>query len=340
VNLSGNRWSANLTLALVALLAAASAQAQEAAEAKLDPRLEEIFAGGAPETVADLRLMQDHVMRLTQRLQKYTVGVRVGPAHGSGVVVKDGYVLTAGHVIGQPNRDAVFILHDGTVTRGKTLGLNAELDSGLMKLNDTASYEGAQIGDSSKLKKGQWVLALGHPGGFETGRRPVLRMGRILDIDDDAIQTDCTLVGGDSGGPLFDMQGQVVAIHSRIGQNLTANLHVPIAEYQQNWNRLVAGESWGFPIGSTGPYIGVVADQDSREARIAEVFPESPAAEAGILPGDVIVKFGGEEVPDFPALARQVQAHRPGEKVKVEVRRLTDGEEKTLELELEIGRKE
>jgi serine protease Do len=311
------------------------------AEAALDPRLEKIFAGDAPETVADLRAMQDHVLRLTERLQKCTVGVRVGPAHGSGVIVKDGYVLTAGHVIGHPNRDAVFILHDGKILRGKTLGMNAEIDSGLMKLNDDASeYEAVEIGDSSKLKKGQWVLALGHPGGFETGRRPVLRMGRILDIDDDAIQTDCTLVGGDSGGPLFDMQGRVIAIHSRIGQYLTANLHVPVATYQESWDRLVAGESWGLPIGSTGPYIGVAADPDSREARIAEIFADSPAAKAGIMVGDIIVKFGGEKIEDFPALARQVQAHRPGEKVKVEVRRFMDGEEKTVELELEIGRKE
>jgi serine protease Do len=307
---------------------------------QLDPRLEEIFAGGAPESVADLRAMQEHVLRLTQRLQKSTVGVRVGPAHGSGVLVKDGLVLTAGHVVGQPNRDTIFILHDGTILRGKTLGMNAEIDSGMMKLEDAGSVEPAEIGDSSKLKKGQWVLALGHPGGFETGRRPVLRMGRILDIDDDAIQTDCTLVGGDSGGPLFDMHGRVIAVHSRIGQNLTANLHVPVASYEESWDRLVAGEAWGHPIGSTGPYIGVTGDQDSSEARIAEVFPDSPAAEAGIMPGDVIVKFGDQEISDFPALARQVQAHRPGQKVKLEVRRLVEGEEKTVEVELKIGRKE
>jgi serine protease Do len=315
--------------------------AQEgSAEATLDPRLERIFSGGSPESLADLRAMQDHVLRLTERLQKSTVGVRVGPAHGSGVIVNDGFVLTAGHVIGQPNRNAVFILHNGMEVRGKTLGMNAQLDSGLMKLDGATDYEAAEIGDSTKLKRGQWVLALGHPGGFETGRRPVLRMGRILNIGDDAIQTDCTLVGGDSGGPLFDMQGRVIAIHSRIGQNLTANLHVPIAEYQENWDRLVAGEAWGFPIGSTGPYIGVTGDPDSREARIAQVFPDSPAAQAGIIPGDVIVTFAGQEIADFPALARQVQAQRPGRTVKVEVRRSVAGEEKTVELELKIGRKE
>jgi serine protease Do len=309
-------------------------------EGPLDPRLQRVFAGGAPESVADLRAMQEHVLRLTERLQKSTVGVRVGPAHGSGVIVKDGYVLTAGHVVGLPKRDASFVLYDGRMVRGRTLGMNAEIDSGMMRLNDPGDLPAVELGDSSTLKKGQWVLALGHPGGYETGRRPVLRMGRILDIEDDLIRTDCTLVGGDSGGPLFDMQGRVIAIHSRIGQYLTANIHVPVNAYKESWDRLAAGEAWGVPLASNGPYIGVGADPDSREARVAEVHEDSPAAKAGIKVGDVIVKFGGQDIADFPALARQVQAQRPGDKVQVEVRRQMDGAEKTVELELEIGRRE
>jgi serine protease Do len=318
---------------------AAAAKSDNPQERPLDPRLQRILNGGAPESVADLRAMQEHVLRLTERLQKSTVGVRVGPAHGSGVVIKDGYVLTAGHVVGLPNRQAAFVLFDGRVVRGKTLGMNAEIDSGLMKINEAPDVPVVEMGDSSKLKKGQWVLALGHPGGYETGRRPVLRMGRILDIEDDLIRTDCTLVGGDSGGPLFDMEGKVIAIHSRIGEYLTANIHVPVNTYKESWDRLAAGEAWGVPLASSA-YIGVGADPDSSEARIAEVYEDSPAEKAGIKIGDVIVKFDGREIADFPALARQVQAQRPGDKVKVEVRRQVDGEEKIVELELEIGRRE
>ncbi len=318
----------------------ASAQEANAEIPTLDPRLQRIFDGGAPETVADLRAMQDHVQRLIDRLQKSTVGVRVGPAHGSGVIVKDNYVLTAGHVNGQPDRGAIFILHDGTAVRGRTLGMDASIDSGLMEITDQGDFPAVEMGDSSKLKRGQWVLALGHPGGFESGRRPVLRLGRILDVEDDAIRTDCTLVGGDSGGPLFDMQGRVIAIHSRIGGPLTANIHVPVNVYKENWDRLAAGEAWGVPLGSGGPYIGVMGDPDSQEARIVQVYSGSPAEKAGVQVGDVIVKFGGETVTNFASLARRVQGTRPGQKVKVEVRRLVDGQETTVELEIEIGRRE
>ncbi len=315
-------------------------EANAAKTTTLDPRLQKIFDGGAPETVADLRAMQDHVQRLIDRLQKSTVGVRVGPAHGSGVIIKDNYVLTAGHVNGQPGRDAVFILQDGTAVRGRTLGMNASIDSGLMEITDQGDFPAVEMGDSSKLKRGQWVLALGHPGGYESGRRPVLRLGRILDVEDDAIRTDCTLVGGDSGGPLFDMQGRVIAIHSRIGGPLTANIHVPIKTYQDSWDRLAASESWGFPIGSSGPYIGVMGDPDSQEARIVQVYPDSPAQKADIQVGDVIVKFGDKAITDFASLARQVQNTQPGEKVKMAVRRKVDGEDKTVELEIEIGHRE
>lgn len=325
-----------IVIGLAPLFAAPSAYLC-ADDIALDPRLQKIFEGGAPESVADLRAMQDHVLRLTEKLQKSTVGVRVGPAHGSGVIIKDRYVLTAGHVIGQPRRDAALIMHDGTTVRADTLGLNASIDSGLMRIREEGDWPAVEMGDSTKLKKGQWVLALGHPGGFETGRRPVLRMGRILDIEDDAIQTDCTLVGGDSGGPLFDMQGRVIGIHSRIGGPITANLHVPIATYQDTWDRLVASESWGLPIGSgTGPYLGVMGDPDSQEARIVEVYPDTPAAKAGLKSGDVVLKFDDVRLTDFASLARQVQASRPGQKVKLEVRRQNE----TVVIDLEIGLRE
>ncbi len=180
------------------------------------------------------------------------------------------------------------------------------------------------------------MLALGHPGGYESGRRPVLRMGRILDIEDDEIRTDCTLVGGDSGGPLFDMEGRVIGIHSRIGGPLTANIHVPIQTYQDTWDRLAAGESWGLPLGSSGPYIGVMGDPDAQDARIIEVYPDTPAEKAGIQVGDVIVKFDGRAISDFASLARAVQASRPGSKVKIEVRR----GETTVAVDLEIGQRE
>ena len=144
-------------------------------------------------------------------------------------------------------------------------------------------------------------------------------------------------MGGDSGGPLFDMHGRVIGIHSRIGGSARANLHVPADAYRQSWDRLAKGEAWGQRMRGPrpgGPYVGVVADPRSNRAKILGVQRGSPAEAAGIRPGDVIAKFDGKPVKDFAALAAAVRAKRPGNKVTVEIQR---GDE-TLRLELTIGK--
>jgi S1-C subfamily serine protease len=154
----------------------------------------------------------------------------------------------------------------------------------------------------------------------------------VLRIEDDGITTDCTLVGGDSGGPLFDMNGRIIGIHSRIGNSLAANVHVPVSTYRDHWDRLVKGEAWGSQS-DIGPFIGVVGASDATDARIAHVNPGSPAEAAGIKPGDVITRFNGNPLSDFASLSRAVRQHEPGDRVKVEVRR--DG--RTLQLDLVVG---
>src|SRR5205814_1487472 len=138
------------------------------------------------------------------------------------------------------------------------------------------------------------------------GRKPVVRVGRILSNKSGVMTTDCTLVGGDSGGPLFDMEGKVIGIHSRIGGSLTANMHVPVNTYRDTWDRLAKGEEWGSLFVTGGPYIGVQGVPESDVAKIAEVLADGPAAKAGIKTGDVIVKFDGKEITNFASLSSQV----------------------------------
>jgi serine protease Do len=198
-----------------------------------------------PETVDDLRALEKQVQAVVARVQAATVGVSVGPAQGSGVIIKDGYVLTAGHVSGKPGRDVTIRLPDGRKLKGKTLGNNAGIDSGLIKILDKGTFPTVEMGKSADLKKGDWIISIGHPGGFRATRTPVVRLGRVLSVTGEAVLTDCTLVGGDSGGPLFDLKGRVVGIHSRIGFFITQNYHVPVETYVTTFERLVNGESWG-----------------------------------------------------------------------------------------------
>jgi hypothetical protein len=165
------------------------------------------------------------------------------------IVSEDGTILTAAHVSGNPKQDALVILSGAKKTKGKTLGRNTGIDSGMMKIAENGKYPFAEMGKSSELKVGQWVIEVGHPGGFKENRGPVVRVGRILALHPIAIRTDCTMVGGDSGGPLFDMQGRVIGINSRIGGVITENVHVPIDTFHETWDRLALGESWGGQLG-------------------------------------------------------------------------------------------
>src|SRR5581483_8927426 len=134
-----------------------------------------------PENVQDLRAIQERVKKVMAKVTPATVGIRIGHAAGSGVIInKDGYVLTAGHISGEPDRDAVVILPDGRQLKGKTLGANVSIDSGMIRITDEGEWPFVEMGDSSKLKEGAWCLALGHPEGFRKGRTPVLRLGRVL----------------------------------------------------------------------------------------------------------------------------------------------------------------
>src|SRR4051812_10305395 len=161
-----------------------------------------------PENLDDLKAIENHVKEVLAKVIPCTVGLRVGGASGSGVIIsEDGLILTAGHVSGQPDRDMTVIMPDGKMLKGKTLGGNATIDSGMCRITESGKYPFVEMGKAADMKKGDWCIVTGQPGGFRLGRSPVVRYGRILDLNltrsDAFIRTDNTLVGGDSGGPLF-----------------------------------------------------------------------------------------------------------------------------------------
>lgn len=297
-------------------------------------RLAELLRGESPRTVDDLKLIQTRVHELTKKVIAATVGVQVGPAWGSGVIVsKDGYVLTAAHVSGQPGRDVRFMLADGRVLKGKTLGLYRTLDAGLMKITEEGEYPAVEMARSDELQPNQWCLATGHPGGYQDDRQPVVRLGRVLWNDNAAITTDCTLVGGDSGGPLFDLEGRVIGINSRIGGKITANMHVPVNTFRDTWDRMLKGDAWGHLEGHE-PYIGIRAESKT-SAKIAHVNAGSPAAKAGVKEGDVIVSLNELSISDFDAFRKAIAERQPGDKVKLTIKR---GEE-TLNFDVKLARR-
>ncbi len=329
-----------LTLCLAGPLARA-ARADDAPNVPAPAPVPAVFDKAVPENLEELRVIQEHVRALTKKVTPAVVNVRLGMGQGSGVIISpDGYVLTAGHVSGTPGRDVWLTLADGRKVKGKTLGVNRRIDSGLIKISGDGPWPYVEMGSSKGLKKGQWCLAIGHPTGLKPGRAPVVRLGRVLDSGDVLIRTDCTLVGGDSGGPLFDMNGKVIGIHSRIALSLTANIHVPVDTYRETWAKLKAGDAWGGGMFGQAtrrnePYIGVTGDPDGENCKILEITPGSPAEKAGLKANDVVLRFGGQKIADFDTLRSQVLKRRPGEEVTVEIQR----GDQTVSLKLTVGKR-
>jgi len=194
----------------------------------------------APETVADLRAIEDHVKALIKKASPAAVAVEVGGATGSGVIISsNGLVLTAAHVVGGPDRNVVFTLPNGKRVRGKTVGSERDSDAGLMRISDAGPWPYVPLGDLETARAGDWVVALGHPGGFDSRRSLVVRLGRVIRIRGDNLQTDCTISPGDSGGPLLDMHGRVIGIHTTISGSMSDNYHVPITKFYSGWDEIV-----------------------------------------------------------------------------------------------------
>lgn len=303
------------------------------------------FAKATPTSLNDLQVIEDHVSKLIGKVKIATVGVQVGRAFGSGVIISaDGFILTAGHVSGDKNRIATITLADGRRVNAKTLGANPRVDSGLMKIiGHRTDWPFAEMSPRQNLRRGDWCAALGHPGGVQSGREAVLRLGRVLQIGNELVRTDCELVGGDSGGPLFDMQGRVIGINSRIAERADMNFHVPVALYQDDWDKLVNGDSFDEDDRETetalaqrnGAYLGIkgYANTNGQGVIVTEVVLNSAAATAGIKNGDVVLSFNGNEVASFDKLRDLVRKHAPGRRIAMTIVR--GG--RTLKLKAQLG---
>lgn len=299
----------------------------------------------APETVADLLDLESRIRQVVEKVLPATVSLVISrdrnQFQGSGVIISpDGYVLTAAHVAERPGNRVMVIMPDGTRYRAVSLGLNRGMDDGLVKITDPAATNlpFAPLGGADGLPLGTWTIALGHPGGYQQDRPPVVRVGRILAKGQEFLRTDNTLVGGDSGGPLFDLDGRVIGIHSRIEQGIEHNVHVPSDRFLDDWDQLVNSEDWGGmapewmrrgPVADDGLLFDN-SDVGNEGARVVRVYANGPGAKAGIEVHDRIIAIDDKPVTNGQDIMLRRTALRPSQPVIYTVRR---GEE-TLKIEL------
>ena len=288
-------------------------------------------------TVAQMKEMEAKVKALVMKNMPSVValiGEKV-PGSGSGVIIReDGLILTAGHVT-YGNDTMTVVFPDGKLAKCKVLGADYTRDVGLAKIIEPGKYPVAEMGDSDKLDVTSIVVALGHPGGYDVRRPPPARIGRISQKNlGGFLVSDCTLIGGDSGGPLFDLDGKVIGIHSSISESLSFNRDAPVNAAKASWDKLLEGKTWGRPPTQTrerrtgAAVLGAVFDTSAGSALLKEVQPKSPLAAAGVKAGDVILKLGGEEIASAAAVAAKLKKCKPGERLALAYRRGTE-EKKT-----------
>jgi len=292
-----------------------------------------VFKRPSPESMADLESIQQHVQKLVQRISAAVVAVEIGNGSGSGVVISsDGLVLTAGHVIGRANRNVTFTFADGKKAHGKTIGIGEEDDTGLMKITDAGPWPYVETGDVETAHRGDWVLAFGHPGGFDVRRSLVVRLGRIIRLSPN-LQTDCTISPGDSGGPLIDMYGRVIGIHSFISSSMAENFHVPMSAFFSDWDSMVNPQQELVSTHVSG-FVGIKGvDESPKGCRLTDIEKDTPAFKAGLKVGDVILKVDGREILVAASFRRMIAEYSPGDSVNLNIRRGT----KLMSLNVKLG---
>ncbi len=298
-----------------------------------------VFRKQIPESPEDLMAIQEQVRSVLDRAKAATVCV-LSNGSGSGVIVsEDGLVLTAGHVSGEPGKDIHVMMPDGTKLKAKSLGRSAAADSGLVQITEEGEYPFVEIAPPATVYRGDWIFSVGHPGGFDKERGIVLRVGRVIHRSTDTIQTDCKLIGGDSGGPLFDMLGRVVGIHSRVSKKDEQNYHVTVRAFKRDWDRMMKGDivtvddSYA-KIDRKGGFLGVKRVPHPQGVLITGVVENSPAADAKLRPGDVITHIDGSKVESLNSFRALVNSHGPGETILLSAIKRWEGGTKEVEVTL------
>jgi serine protease Do len=293
----------------------------------------------APEDRKDLEAIQSSLVAALPKARAATVCIDLKQGSGSGVIVSpDGLVLTAAHVATGVNKKVTVVLEDGTRLNARTLGLVADTDAAMIRITDKGTYPFVDIDRADSTRLGDWVFSLGHSGGFDKERGSVVRLGRLVRIANSTFQSDCILIGGDSGGPLFDLEGRLTGIHSRVGGWKGENMHVPVSRFIENWDRLLAGEFIGEGPFAKKPekgsgFLGLATDaRPEGGLRVTKVGSKSPAEQAGVKEGDILLSLNGTALESRAQLQDLLKEMAAGDELSLELERA--GKRETLTFEL------
>ncbi|MCK6438775.1 MAG: serine protease, partial [Planctomycetes bacterium] len=231
--------SSIVVMVAIALAGTASLLAQSAPNPKVD-------------SLKDMEELEKHVQEIIAKARPAVVGIFAGGGGSGTLISEDGWIATAAHVTGVTAGAPVqIVLADGTSMPGTVRGTHMAMDYALIKVEpkEGQKFPYVELGDSGALVKGQWVLAMGHPLGTEGGRGPVVRLGRVINprmIPSTFVHVDAPLISGDSGGPIFDLGGNLVAINQSIGtQDVRQNMTTPVNGMKEILDQLKDDQALG-----------------------------------------------------------------------------------------------
>ena len=251
---------------------------------------------------------------------------------GSGfILTPDGYILTNAHVVDNAT-DITVKLQDEREFPAKVTGKDKMSDVAILKI-DAKELPTLNIGDSNNLKVGEWVVAIGSPFGFEHTVSAGVVSGITRNLNEGStvpfIQTDVAINPGSSGGPLLDMNGDVVGMNSQIySQNggymglsfaIPINLVMNVEDQLVHYGKVTRGRI-GVYVQSVNQSLAEAFKLDKPAgALVSQVQPDSPAAKGGLTPGDIILSVDNQPINDSAELARVVSGHKPGDTLHLEL---------------------
>jgi putative serine protease PepD len=300
-------------------------------------------APGETRVIDGPQLDRASLASIANQVQPSVVSIRAGQGQGSGVVLDDqGHIITNAHVVENAEGSVLVRFSTGDVARARVIGADPRSDIAVVQAEAGSDLTPASFGDSGEVLVGDTVLAIGSPLGFEGSvtqgiisalERTLARQASGATSLSGLLQTDAAINRGNSGGPLVNLAGEVVGINTAIavqdpdagflgvGFAVPSNRAVDVAE------QLIAGEV------VRHAFLGVsVIPAEGGGALIGQVVPGSPAAEAGLREGDIVIRMDDRAISDANDLVAAVQSSEVGQQVEIEIQR--DGATRTTTVTL------
>jgi serine protease Do len=243
--------------------------------------------------------------------------VTVGGQQAGGVIVGDeGYVMTAGHLLVGAGKDATILLRSGKTVEGQVAGVYRSCDVGLVKITDKGPWKGLELSEAGNLPRGDLYVGFTFDRSFKNGKVSTSYITDVIDAGYWTYRGRYAPKDAIVGGPLLDAQGRIVGLHNqmipRVGMQYSR-----IGSPRHEWRRLVKGDVGSEWLVGSGPMLGFYSAIRNGGCGVASVYPKTPAAAAGMKPGDLITHVNNLRISNFEGLVSALKDKDPGQYVTI-----------------------